>query len=258
MKNLSDVKLFLMDMDGTIYHGDKPINGAFQKIEELRTNGYKVKFLTNNSSKSPQAYVKKLNDLGLNATEADILTSGQVTINYLLREHPSKKVFLVGTDSLYDQFKAMGIPLSYDNADIVVLGFDKELTYDKMYRACRYLYNGTFYISTHPDMVCPAPLGDMPDVGALIKLLESVTGRAPDIICGKPHSQTAITVGELYNFKPHQIAMVGDRLYTDIAFGINNDLFSILVLSGETTAEMLAESDLKPDLILDTFSELNL
>lgn len=255
-KDINNIKLFLMDMDGTVYLGDRLIEGAFETLETLRKKGINICFFTNNSSNSHKAYIKKLAKMGFTINDREIMTSGQVTAEYILREHKGKKVFLVGTDALYDEMKSYGVPLSYDDADIVVIGFDTTLSYDRLYRACRYLLEGKFYIATHPDFVCPAPLGDMPDVGSFIMMIEGATGRKPDIICGKPYEMSALSVEKRFNLKADEIAMVGDRLYTDIKFGINNGFMSILVLTGESDREMLARSGLKPDLVLDTFKDV--
>lgn len=255
-KDINKVKLFLMDMDGTVYLGDKVIDGAFNALQELRNKGKRICFFTNNSSHSHTAYINKLSKMGFKISSEEIMTSGQVTAEYILREHKGKKVYLMGTDALYDEMKSMGVPMSYDNADIVVIGFDTTLCYNRLYRACRYIMDNKFYIATHPDMVCPAPLGDMPDVGSFIRLIEGSTGRVPDIICGKPYDISAISVKNRFNLEADEIAMVGDRLYTDIKFGLNNDFYSVLVLSGESDLNMLAESGLKPNLVLQSFKDV--
>jgi len=255
-KDINKVKLFLMDMDGTVYLGDKKIEGAFEALETLRQKGKKICFFTNNSSNSHKTYIKKLEKMNFMITDKEIMTSGQVTAEYILREHKGKKVFLLATDALFDEMKSMGVQMSYDDADIVVVGFDTALSYDRLYRACRYIKEGKFYIATHPDLVCPAPLGDMPDVGSFIMLIEGATGRRPDIIAGKPYNLSALSVQKKFNLESDEIAMVGDRLYTDIKFGINNNFFSVLVLSGETDEKMYGESGLKPDLVLKSFKDI--
>lgn len=255
-KDINKVKLFLMDMDGTVYLGDKKIDGAFETLELIREMGINICFFTNNSSHSHKTYINKLNKMGFSITDREIMTSGQVTAEYILSEHKGKKVYVMGTDALYDEMKEMGVPLSYDDADVVVIGFDTTLNYQNLYRACRYIMEGKFYIATHPDYVCPAPLGDMPDVGSFIMMIDGATGRKPDIICGKPNETSALSVKRRFNLNSDEIAMVGDRLYTDIKFGINNDFFSILVLSGESDRKMLLDSGLKPNLVLNTFSDV--
>ena len=255
-KDINKIKLFLMDMDGTVYLGDQKIKGALETLEFLRNKGKNICFFTNNSSNSYKTYIAKLSRMGFLAGENEIMTSGQVTADYILREHKGKKVFVLGTDALYDELKAMNVPMSYENADVVVIGFDTTLCYDRLYRACRYIMEGKFFIATHPDLVCPAPLGDMPDVGSFLMLIEGATKRRPDIICGKPYEMSAESVKKRFNLNSDEIAMTGDRLYTDIKFGINNGFYSILVYTGETDKKMLEESGLSPDLVLDTFSDV--
>lgn len=255
-KDINDVKLYLMDMDGTIYLGGNKIEGAFETIENLRQRGKKICFFTNNSSKSHSAYIEKLSKMGLRINDEEIMTSGQVTAEFILREFPGKSVFLLGTKALYEEMKQMGVKMSYSNPDIVVVGFDTSLTYQRLYDACKHIMKGKTYIATHPDLVCPAPDGDMPDVGSFIMLIEGATGRKPDIICGKPFEISAYSVMKRFNLKNEEIAMVGDRLYTDIRFGLNNGFLSILVLTGETNKEMLKDSGLRPDYVLDKFSDI--
>lgn len=255
-KNINKIKLFLMDMDGTVYLGDQKIKGAFETLQILRDKGIKICFFTNNSSNSHIRYIDKLDKMDFDINEKEIMTSGQVTAEYIINKYPDRKVFLLGTDAVFDEMRAMGVNLSYDNADIVIISFDTQLSYDRLYRACRYIQEGKIYIATHPDYVCPAPLGDMPDVGSFIMLIKAATGRNPDIICGKPYEISAESVKSRFNLNSEEIAMVGDRLYTDIKFGLNNGFYTILVLSGETDERMLQESGLQPDLVLNTFQNV--
>ena len=252
MKDINDVKLFLLDLDGTVYLGENEIKGAFDTVNTLREMGKKVCFLTNNSSNSQEAYIEKLAKLGLTISKDEIYTSGMAASEFILSKYKDKSVFLLGTDTLKEEVKSYGIKLdTYDKADIALLGFDTTLTYDNLYKFCLMLQSGKDYIATHPDNVCPAPLGDMPDVGSFIKMIEVATKRLPDYICGKPYSIMANCIKDRFNLDAEEIAMVGDRLYTDTAFGINNGFYSILVLSGETDMKMLKESKMEPDLVLD-------
>ena len=255
--NINDVKLYLLDMDGTVYLGDKEIDGAFDAINKLKEKGNKICFLTNNSSKSQQAYIEKLANMGLQIDESEIYTSGMATAEFLQKKYPNKKVFLLGTDCLRQELISYGITLAdYDKADVAVLGFDTTLTYDNLYKFCLMLLAGKEYVATHPDNVCPAPLGDMPDVGSFIKMIEVATGRLPEYICGKPYSIMANCIKDRFKLENYEIAMVGDRLYTDTAFGINNGFYSVLVLSGETDKKMLLESGMKPDLVAKDITEI--
>ena len=256
MKELENVKLFLMDMDGTVYVGDEPIPGAMTALEELKRQGRKVLFLTNNSSKTAEAYVEKLKKMDYEATESDVYSSGEATIDFLLTERAGKKVFLLANRAVYKQFEDAGVPLVTEGADIVVLCFDTELTYQKLVIACDYLQEGKEYIASHPDFNCPANPFPVPDVGSFIELIKGTTGRTPDLIVGKPYAVMAKNVARRFGLKPEEIAMVGDRLYTDIMFAVNNGMKSVLVLTGETTCEMLEASDVRPDVVLETFADV--
>ncbi len=256
MKDLEDVKLYLMDMDGTVYVGDEPIPGAMDALVTLKEKGRKVLFLTNNSSKTAEAYVAKLEKMGYAATESDVFSSGEATIDFLLKERKGKKIYLLANAAVYKQFEDAGVPLAEEGADIVVLCFDTELTYQKLVTACNYLQEGKEYIASHPDFNCPANPYPVPDVGSMIELIKGTTGRVPDLIVGKPYSVMAKCVAERFGLKPSEIAMVGDRLYTDIMFAVNNGMKSILVLTGETSKEMLDASDVRPTVVLDTFSDV--
>lgn len=256
MKNLKDLQLFLLDMDGTVYLGDKEIEGSFLAIETLRSLGKKICFLTNNSSLSQEVYIDKLAKMGLNISKDEIYTSGMAAAEFLLKRYPEKSVFLLGTEPLKQELLSYGIKIDEENADIAVLGFDTKLTYERLYKFCLLLQDGKDYIVTHPDNVCPAPLGDMPDVGSFMKMIECATGRLPDYICGKPYSIMANCIKDKFGLKNNQIAMIGDRLYTDVAFGLNNDFYSILVLCGETNQKMLEESKLKPNLVIPKLKDL--
>ena len=256
MKDLENVKLFLMDMDGTVYVGDEPIAGAMEALEELKKRGKKVLFLTNNSSQTASAYVEKLKKMGYAATENDIYSSGEATIDFLLNERKGKKVFLLANSAVYKQFEEAGVPLAEEGVDLVVLCFDPELTYRKLVIACNYLQEGKEFIASHPDFNCPANPYPVPDVGSFLALIKGTTGRSPDLIVGKPYSVMAENVGRRFGLKAEEIAMVGDRLYTDIMFAINNGMKSVLVLTGETSREMLDASDVRPDVVLETFSDV--
>jgi len=256
MKRIEGVKLFLMDMDGTVYVGDSKIPGAMEALQTLKEKGKKVLFLTNNSSKTASSYVGKLSKMGYPVTEEDIYSSGEATIRFLLEERAGKKVLLLANSAVYKQFEAAGVPLVREGGDLVVVCFDTELTYEKLVAACNDLFEGKEYIVSHPDVVCPAEPYSVPDVGSFMALIEAVTGRKPDLVIGKPERTMARYIAERYGLRPEEIAMCGDRLYTDIRFAVNNGMKSILVLTGETTKEMLASSDLRPDLVLDTFADV--
>lgn len=256
MKNIKDVELFVFDLDGTVYIGDTEIEGSFAAINKLRAMGKRICFFTNNSSRMHTDYIARLNNLGLRTYADEIYTSGQVTCEYILDNYRGKRVFLLGNERLKSEFELYGIEVVDDNPDLCVIGFDTSLTYDRLYKFCEYVNQGLPYISTHPDFFCPAPGCPMPDVGALIEAIRLTVGRTPDIIMGKPHTTAGERLAMKYNLPAKKIAMVGDRLYTDVAFGKNCGFMSILVLSGETTADMLPKSKIKPDYVLDKVKDI--
>lgn len=257
MKSTKDIDLFLFDLDGTVNLGDIPLDGAIDTLKRLTDAGKKVCFVTNNSSKSKYDYLEKIRRLGYQAKIEQIITSGMATAQYLSRHKPYKSVFVLGTDELRKELGDYGIEIK-DNADIVVLGFDTQLTYEKLWHACILLEKGSEYIATHPDFVCPSDKGNMPDTGAIMAMIEKTNGRIPSVIIGKPYSPMAEFVFDHCNIEPEKVAMVGDRLYTDIAFGINNKMTSILVLTGETTVQMLNDSDIKPDIVLNSINDIEI
>lgn len=255
-KSIKDVELFLFDLDGTVYIGDNEIEGSFAAINRLREMGKRICFFTNNSSRMHTDYIARLNNLGLRVYSDEIYTSGQVTCEYLLDNYRGKKVYLLGNERLRAEFALYGIELSDDDPDIAVIGFDTSLTYDRLYKFCKYVHAGLPYIATHPDFYCPAEECPMPDIGALIEAVRLTVDRSPDLIMGKPHKTAGERIARKYNLPPRKIAMVGDRLYTDVAFGKNCGFVSVLVLSGETDRAMAAKSKIKPDYILDAVKDI--
>ncbi|MDR1940362.1 MAG: HAD-IIA family hydrolase [Clostridiales bacterium] len=251
-----DCQLILFDLDGTIYVGDKLIDGAAEAIDALRASGRKVCFLTNNSSKSKLQYLDKLNKMGLKISEYELYTSAQATYEYLGEHLAKKRVYLVSTDEIRADFEAAGTVFDDENPEVAVLAFDTTVTYSKLQTLCRFVAGGVFYIATHGDLNCPHPVSPMPDVGSFIELVYAATGRRPDIICGKPYRPAADGVTQKYGIAKDRVVMVGDRLYTDIRFGNNFGFCTALVLTGETNRDLLAKSSDKPDLVFDGVKEL--
>lgn len=253
MENIIDkIELFVLDMDGTFYLGDKMIEGSDLFMQKVKECGKRAVFFTNNSSKNKKMYVEKLAGMGCIVTGQDIMTSGDVTAQFLKRERPGKKVFLMGTPALHDCFADAGIPMTEaeDECDIVVLGFDMTLTYEKLERGCTFIRNGAEFIATHPDINCPTETGFIPDCGAMIAMMSLSTGVEPRVL-GKPNKETADMVSEVFGVDKDKIAFVGDRLYTDVACGVKNGAHGILVLSGEGTMKDVEESEVKPDMIFE-------
>lgn len=260
-KLLDSKKLFIFDMDGTIYLGYQVFDFAIRFIDRLRAAGKTVLFFTNNASHTTDFYVGKLSRLGFNPTRKEIMTSGDVTIEFLKRHREGKTVYLVGTDELVENFKENGIPMltgDEDKADIVVTSFDTTLTYKKLDNACRFIRNGAEYLSTHPDFNCPTETGFIPDSGAIAAFCTASTGKVPTYF-GKPYAETVEMISEATGFAREEMCIFGDRLYTDIALGKKHGVTAVLVLSGETTAEdvdaaLVAE---KPDLVFPSLDEVS-
>lgn len=246
---LDTIRCFALDMDGTVYLGEQWIDGAQTFLRRIEETGRSYVFVTNNSSKCAAAYVEKLGRMGLDVGEERIVTSGQAAIHYLHRHFPGKKVFLLGNPLLQEEFAQAGIPLEEERPDLVVTAFDTTLDYRKLCRVCGHVRAGMPYLATHPDYNCPTETGFIPDIGAIHAFIHASTGRMPDRIIGKPHADIIDYLTERVNVERGRIAMVGDRLYTDIAAGRNNGLKSILVLSGEATMEDARYSDVLPHLI---------
>lgn len=255
-QRLADVRCFLLDMDGTVYLGDRVLEGSLEFLEAVRRSGRRSLFLTNNSSRSVSHYVKKLGRLGIEAGEEDILSSGWATGRYLLREHPGKRVFLLGNESLRAEMEGMGVPLDDQAPDIVVTGYDTTLTYRKMVSVCDFVRAGLPYIATHPDFNCPVEGGFEPDIGAIAAFIQASTGRKPDFIVGKPHGEIVRAAMERSGCPREALAMCGDRLYTDIKTGVDHGILSVLVFTGETTREDLTVSEIRPDIALERLADL--
>ena len=258
---LSDKKLYIFDMDGTIYLGYQVFPFAIRFINNLRAAGKKVLFFTNNASHTTDFYVNKLTKLGFSPTKEEIMTSGDVTIEFLKRHRQGKSVYLVGTDELVENFRENGIPMltgSEENADIVVTSFDTTLTYEKMDNACRMVRNGAEYLSTHPDFNCPTETGFIPDSGAIAAFVTASTGKVPTYF-GKPYKETVEMISEATGVSVEKMCIFGDRLYTDIALGKKHGVTAVLVYSGETTPEDVEAATVaeKPDYAFSSLDEVD-
>ncbi|MGY5877047.1 MAG: HAD-IIA family hydrolase [Candidatus Thorarchaeota archaeon] len=252
---LKEVQCFLFDMDGTIYLGDKLLPGAQEFLGDLDEKEVPYYFLTNNSSRSRADYVEKLNRLGLRTPDEKIFSSGEATAIYLKKQGVGTRIYMVGTPSLEQEFIDHGFQLVQDNPDYTVLGFDTTLTYEKLRNLCDFAREGVPYIATHPDINCPTETGFMPDIGAMMAFVETSTGRQPDVVVGKPHPPIVEAIVEKTGYRVDQLAMVGDRLYTDIAMGVTG-ITTILVLSGETKESDLESSEHQPDYVVRDILEL--
>lgn len=254
---LSAVKCFMLDMDGTFYLGDNLLEGSLDFLNKLEQTGRRALFVTNNSSKSADVYVQKLTRMGVRAPFLNVLTSGQAAGQYCLRELAGKRAFLLGNDMLREELTRMGVAIDNEHPDYVLIGYDTTLDYAKMTQVCDLVRAGLPYIATHPDFNCPTETGFAPDIGAIIAFIEASAGRRPDLILGKPYAGIVEEALRLTGLQKHELAMVGDRLYTDIATGRNFGILSILVLTGEAAVEDIAKTGVQPDLIFERLSAMN-
>ena len=253
---LRKVRNFMLDMDGTFYLGDNPIEGSLDFLEALRRTGRQALFLTNNSSKNAGTYVKKLQRMGVTDPFLRVYTSGQATGAYVRKRFAGQRAFLLGNELLRGELESMGVCVDNERPDYVLVGFDTTLDYAKMTRVCDLVRAGLPYVATHPDFNCPTEPGFIPDIGAIMAFIEASTGRKADVIVGKPYGGIVEGALEMAGATAAESAMVGDRLYTDVATGVNFGMTAILVLSGEATRADMEASPVKPHLVFDRLSDM--
>ena len=258
MTSLKDKKFFLLDMDGTIYLDNDLFDGTLDFLSTVKNRGGKYLFVTNNSSKGTDAYVAKLKKLGIEASEADFLTSTDATILYLQGKYPGRVFYSFGTESFTSQLREAGIKVVTDRCEGIegiVMGNDNELTFKKLEDACILLLNDIPYIATNPDWVCPTSFGYVPDCGSVAEMLYRATGKRPHFI-GKPRPEMLTLAMEKYGYTAEESLMVGDRVYTDIASGYNAGVDTVFVLSGEGTMKDATETETKPTYIMKNIREI--
>ena len=256
MYSLALTRLFMLDLDGTFYLGDKLLPGAQRFLDICRRKGIDFTFLTNNSSRGKTDYIKKLSAMGVHITENEMFSSADATLMYLEENNFPHDILLIGTPSLEAQFEAAGYVISAEKPAAVVLGFDTTITYEKLTRLCDAVRSGIPYIATHPDFNCPVQGGFIPDIGAVIAFVKASTGREPDAVIGKPNGYIAKAAAKRFGCTLGETCMVGDRLYTDIALG-RCGCGSVLVLCGETSLEEYsAQQDVKADIVCADLFEL--
>lgn len=249
------VKLYAFDLDGTVYVGDRLIDGAKEALGRLRTHA-EVCYLTNNSSKTKDEYLYKLRKLGIEVTEREMISSMDATVSYVKAHHPGKSAYIVGTERVVAEACENGIVFDDKHPDMVIVTLDTELTYEKLCKLCSFVQSGALYLATHPDCSCPAPGGFVPDVGSFLSLVETATGRRPNVICGKPYRPMAEELERRFGCFGSEVMMVGDRLSTDIRFGIDCGYRTCAVLTGATTPGILAESGMHPTVVLGSIAEM--
>ncbi|MCZ8924708.1 HAD-IIA family hydrolase [Escherichia albertii] len=246
-------KNYCFDLDGTVYLGNIVFTDVVNYINRLKEQGKFIRFLSNNSSKNKDEYVDKLKKIGINVSKDDIRLSTDSVI-YFLKQQEVERVYVVGTKSLQKEIIDAGFEICSHKPDFVLLGYDTELTYSKLTNACRLINSGIDYIATHCDNFCPSEHGPIPDIGAIIKLLEVTTGKSPYKIFGKPNSDLLELIMQSDKVGKKELLMIGDRLHTDIKMANIANVDSVLVLSGDTKRDEVEDSCIKPTYILRKFS----
>ena len=259
MKNLTsaleNIEAVFLDLDGTIYMGDNLIPGAIDFLNRIEKRGIKRFFLSNNSSKSVGQYLSKLEKMGIPALKEEILLSTHDLLSWLSNENISQ-TYLVGTEGMREMLEESGINTDSDEPQFVVLGYDTEITYEKLTKSSIYLHRGIPLVVSHPDMVCPSPDGGLPDTGAYLALFEATTGVTPKHICGKPNPGMILHKINELGLESNACAMIGDRLYTDMEMADRAGVHGILVLSGEATKNDAENASQRPSLIIDSVASL--
>ena len=256
-KTLAGIKAVFLDLDGTIYLGDNLIEGSLEFLSRLDDAGIKRFFLSNNSSRSVKQYVRKLHGMDIPTTEDDVLLSTHDLLSWLTEEGV-KQTYLVGTEGMREMLEEVGIETRSTDPQYVVLGYDTEITYEKLSTASILMHRGVPMVVSHPDMVCPSPEGGLPDTGAYMALFEATTGKSASHVAGKPNAGMILHKVEELGLRPDECAMVGDRLYTDMEMADRAGVHGVLVLSGEATREDLEVAPQNPSLVVDSVAQLGL
>ena len=256
---LKSMELFLFDMDGTLYLGNNLYSFTIELLETIKKTGGKYLFMTNNSSKSVADYIKKLHNLGIEATRDDFITSSQATAYYLHKYHEGQALYVCGTESLKEELRMEGFTVTtdLDKVECIIMGFDTELTFQKLHDVSYLLLTrpNLPYIATNPDLVCPTEFGSVPDCGSVCIGIKNATGKEP-VVIGKPSPLMPQLAMERLGIAKDKSCVIGDRIYTDVKSGLNAGITGILVLSGETTVEILEASEDKPHLVLQDAGEI--
>ena len=256
---LKEKRLFLFDIDGTISEEDRVFDGTKQLLQYIEEIGGRYVFITNNSSSSVADYVKKMHRMGIRAEEDSFFTSAQAAVLYLKQNYPDRKVYCQGSQSFFRELKSEGIDVTEEvreDIEVVVVAFDSELTSQKVRKTCQLLQTTqAVFLATNPDLRCPVSFGFIPDCGAICKMIECATNRKP-LYMGKPERLMVDIVRERFGYGEEETVVIGDRLYTDIAAGLNGGVTAVCVLTGEATVEEITQGDIKPDYTFQSVKEL--
>jgi len=255
--SLKDKKLFLLDMDGTIYLDNELFDGTLEFLEYLKQTGRHYVFITNNSSKSVEKYIEKLDKLGIKSSAHNFLTSADAMCVYLKKKN-YKKIYIIGTKSFSSQLEANNLPVTTsleDDIDCLCMGFDTELSFNKIQDACILLNRDIDYVATNPDLVCPTAYGFAPDCGSIAQMLYTATKKQPKYI-GKPQPEMIYMAMNKSGFSKNETVVIGDRLYTDVAAGANAQVDTVFVLSGEGTVDDLKKSYIKPSYVHNNIQDI--
>ena len=258
MASLAEKRLFLLDMDGTLYLDDFLFDKVPEFLSLIRRQGGRYLFLTNNSSRGVEGYIDKMRRLGIETTPEDYLTSADAAQHTLLTEFPGQRCYVSGTASLKAQLAGAGVPITdalSDDIAVLLSGFDTELTFQKLEDSCILLNRGVPWLATNPDWVCPTWYGSVPDCGSVCEMLTRATGRKPRFL-GKPQPEMVHLALRRTGFAPRQAVIIGDRLYTDVACGVNAGIDSIFVLSGEGVMGDIVKYRVNPTWVYDNIAQI--
>jgi len=248
-ERIMNCKLFILDIDGTFYLSGKLFDGSKRFLEVLKELGKKIVFLTNNSNRTIDSYIEEFSNLGIGLSREQIVTAGVATAEYLYEEFGPKHVYIVGTEDIKYEFSRAGHVVVEDDPEVVVVTFDKSLTYEKLKKATQFISKGALFVVSNPDLNCPSDEGPLPDAGAIASLVRKASGMYPNIVFGKPEPKLIEMVVKHNNVSKEETCMVGDRLYTDILAGIQAGTWTALVLTGEATLEEAQKSPIKPHIV---------
>jgi HAD superfamily hydrolase (TIGR01450 family) len=252
-----DFELALIDMDGTVYSGNTPIEGVNEALDFLSEKGVETLFLTNYAGDARSSYSEKLEKMGIDASSEDVVTSGWLTAGYVSREFPEAEVFVLGEEELRQEFQEQGLKVaeSCDRPDVLVISNKHDLTYEDLKEVIQGIDDETVMLGTNPDTTIPGDDGEIPGAGAFIATVEAMTGREIEVI-GKPSKDAVRTVTGMKDVSPEKCLMVGDNLETDIRMGFENGMETVLVLTGVTDRKELGDSEVSPDHVIESIAEL--